>query len=700
MKQILQSIKTGCTEIADVPVPKPSRGSLLIKTSKTLVSSGTERMLVDFGKASMFNKARKQPDKVKLVLQKMKTDGIKPTIDSVLDKLDKPLPLGYCNAGQVVAIGSGVTEFSVGDRVVSNGNHAEFVNVPVNLCAKIPDNLSYEEASFTVIGAIALQGVRLVKPTLGETVVVIGLGLVGLMAVQLLQANGCHVIGIDKNPKRLLLAKNFGADVLNSSLHKNEIQILNSLSGGEGVDAVLVAAASQSNELMHQAASMCRQRGRIILVGSVGLELSRDDFFKKELTFQVSSSYGPGRYDQNYEEKGFDYPIGFVRWTEKRNFQAILDIMGKGKLNISSLISHRFLIEDSIKAYDLISSGQPSLGILLSYNGKKIDRSSRVITTIKKPYTHKEGQLKNTVSFIGSGNYATSTLIPAFKSAGVKLKSICSASGVSGLHAARKFGFHETTSDLNEILNDKEVQTIVIATRHDTHAELIIECLKKGKHVFVEKPLCLDIRELEKIRRIEKKSSSILMVGFNRRFSPHIKEIKKNLSNSSGPKSMIVTINAGALPNDHWVHDHDIGGGRIIGEVCHFVDLLRFLSGVPIKRFQKFEMKATNKDTLTLNLNFSDGSLGTIHYFSNGSRLYPKERLEIFANGSILCLDNFRKLTGYGWPGFNKMKLWKQNKGQSDCVKEFLNAIKGGNPSPIPIEEIIEVSRVTIEASY
>lgn len=687
--------------MAEIPIPRVSRGSLLIKTSKTLVSTGTERMLVEFGKAGWLEKARQQPDKVHMVLNKIKTDGFQPTIEAVLNKLGQPLPLGYCNVGIVASIGDSVNDFEIGDRVISNGNHAEVVSVPKNLCAQVPETVSDEEAAFTVLGAIALQGIRLVKPTLGEAVVVTGLGLIGLMTVQLLRANGCRVLGIDLDPKKLELAKQFGAEVVDLSKGQDPVATAELFSRGRGVDAVIVTAATKSSEPMHQAALMCRKRARIILVGVTGLELSRDDFFKKELTFQVSASYGPGRYDPNYEEKGQDYPVGFVRWTEQRNFEAVLDMMASGALDVKPLISHRFEINDADKAYELVAGSGSSLGILLQYPGYEISESSRTVKfdALKAntlPIDDSNQVNKVRLSFLGSGNYATAVLIPSFKKAGALLQKVASSGGVSGVHAGRKYGFTETTTDSETLFTDAYTDAVIVTTRHNSHAKFVLQGLDQGKHLFIEKPLCLTLAELHEIKAAYK-GTSLLMVGFNRRFAPHIQKMKSLMKGVTGPKSMVMTVNAGPLPIDHWTQDMEVGGGRIIGEACHFIDLLRFLVGVPIVSYRKTEMDGITQDTVTLELDFADGSIGTVHYFANGSKSFPKERLEVFASGGVLQLDNYRKLKGFGWPGFNKMNLWRQDKGQFACAQAFLKAISNNENSPIPFEEILEVSRVSIE---
>lgn len=704
MKQILQSLKTGATEVADVPCPAPRRGHLLVRTSRTLVSSGTERMMVDFGKAGWIAKARQQPDKVRMVREKAKTDGWLPTIEAVFNKLDQPLPLGYCNIGTVVDVGAGVTGFSVGDRVASNGKHAELVSVPVNLAAKVPAGVSDEEAAFTVLGSIALQGIRLVAPTLGEAVVVTGMGLIGLVTTQLLRAHGCRVLGIDFDPEKLAIARQFGAQTVDLSAGQDPVAAAEEFSRGRGVDAVIVTAATKSNEPMHQAALMCRKRGRIVLVGVTGLELSRDDFFKKEISFQVSCSYGPGRYDPNYEEKGQDYPVGYVRWTEQRNFEAVLDMMSDGRLAVGSLVSHRFAIEDASDAYEVVGGSEPSLGIVLHYPEvvpATRDVMSRTVSCA--PGTSAPTSGAPSISFIGAGNYATAVLISAFKSSGARLRAIASSAGVSGLHAGRKYGFEETTTDTARLMADPATDALVVTTRHDSHSQFVLDGLAAGKHLFVEKPLCLTHAEVDAIEaalanaKSTPRGAPLLMVGFNRRFAPQIARMKSLLAGTPGPKSMVMTVNAGAIPADHWVHDREQGGGRIVGEACHFIDLLRFLSGSPIISHSSTIMRSPTSDTWSISLKFADGSIGAVHYFANGSKSFPKERVEVFASGGVLQLDNFRKLKGFGWKGFTKMNLWKQDKGQRACADAFVRAIAAGGPAPIPPAEIFEIARVSID---
>lgn len=703
MKQVFQSLRTGQTTVMEVPCPAVTRGHVLIRSRCSLLSSGTERMLLDFGRAGWIDKARQQPDKVRQTLEKIKTDGIGPTLDAVFNKLDQPLALGNCNVG-VVLEERDAPGFSTGDRVASNGKHAEVVSVPKNLCARIPDSVSDEEAAFTVIAAIALQGIRLVAPTLGESVVVTGLGLIGLLTVQLLRANGCRVLGSDLDPVRLELGRQFGADVIDLSAGESPIEAAHAWSRGRGVDAVLITASTTSSEPVHQAAQMCRKRGRIVLVGVTGLELSRADFYEKELSFQVSCSYGPGRYDAHYETKGQDYPIAFVRWTEQRNFEAVLDMMADKRLNVRPLISRRFSLDQAPAAYELLGSNSPSLGILLDYQEPHegiVAPASTVRLTAERIDTARD--LSTAVSFIGAGDYSNGVLIPAFKAAGGRLRAVASLNGATGAHAARKFGFSEVTTDVERVLGDDGANIVAIATRHDSHARLVCQALAAGKHVFVEKPLALTLAELIEVELAYRSATKapLLMVGFNRRFSPQIRRVKALLEKRQEPKAFVMTVNAGRIAPDHWTQDSEVGGGRIIGEACHFTDLLRFLAGAPITSHDTAVMRSGPiADCTMMQLAFADGSIGTIHYLTNGHRSYPKERLEVFCGGGILRLDNFRKLVGYGWSGFGRMNLWRQDKGQRACVKAFLDAVRTGGPSPIAFEELLEVSRTTIAMAH
>lgn len=703
MKQILQDLANGDTDVIEAPVPTKARGSVIVDTRISLISSGTERSLVDFGKASLFEKARQQPDKVKIVLEKIGTDGFVTTIDAVRSKLGQPLPLGYSNVGVVSDSSPECEGLRIGDRIVSNAPHADVVRVAKNLCAKIPDNVSDEEAAFTVVASIGLQGIRLIAPTLGESIVVTGVGLIGLLTVQLLKAHGCRVLAIDYDDNKLSLAEKFGAETCNPGRGEDPVDAGLAFSRGKGVDAVIITASTSSSGPVTQAARMSRKRGRIVLVGVTGLELNRADFYEKELSFQVSCSYGPGRYDPAYEEAGHDYPLGFVRWTEQRNFEAVLDMMSSGRLDVKPLITHRFEFDDAADAYDVLSNDKTALGILLKYSH---DINSRKIKTVTLNESITCSPSEPTVGFIGAGNYASRMLIPAFKAANAQLYSIATSGGVNGVVHGKKAGFKEATTDTDGLIASDAINTIAIVTRHNSHARFVSKALEAGKHTFVEKPLALNMDELSKVKATYSglDKPPLLMVGFNRRFSPQVQKMKSLLGPLKQPKTLILTMNAGAIPADHWTQDIEVGGGRIIGEACHFIDLARFLVDSEIVSIQARRVGDVGngdivEDKASITLGFADGSLATIHYFSNGANSFPKERVEVFAAGRVLQLDNFRKLKGYGWRGFRKMNLWRQDKGQKACAKAFLDAIRNGDPSPIPSNELFEVARVTIEAA-
>ena len=699
MKQILQNLGTGEITVANIPTPRTDAGQVLIRTSVSLISAGTERMLVAFGKANWIDKIRQQPDKVKMVLEKTRTDGVMATLDAVRSKLDQPVALGYCNVGRVISVGDGVGGVLPGDRIASNGKHAELVSVPKNLCAKIPDNVSDEAASFTVIGAIGLQGIRLADPKLGECVAVIGLGLIGLMTVQMLKAQGCRVIGLDFDETRLRLAREFGAETINLATGEDLLDRVAAFSRGVGLDAVLITASTSSNEPVSQAAKMCRKRGRIVLVGVTGLELNRAEFYEKELSFQVSCSYGPGRYDPAYEEGGHDYPVGFVRWTEQRNFEAVLDLMAAGAIDVTPLITHRYPLEQAQQAFEMLTSGQPSLGLLIDYPQAEDAQAlgSAVSLNVAAPPS------RGSVGFLGAGNYAGRALIPAFRASKAHLRSVVSSGGVSAVHYGQKNGFVEASTDAASVFADAQIDTVVIATRHDLHAAQVIGALQAGKHVFCEKPLCLTLDELASIEAIAaERPDKHIMVGFNRRFAPQTVKMKSLLDSLSLPKAFIMTVNAGDIPPDHWTQDPAVGGGRVIGEACHYIDLIRHLAGSSIIGFKvetlgQHPAVAVRSDKVSICLTFADGSMGTIHYLANGHKGYPKERLEVFAAGRVLQLDNFRKLKGWGWKGFSKLNLLSQDKGTNACVNKFMEAVIGGGPTPIDRSELFEVTRASIE---
>lgn len=691
MRQILQSFKTGVTELAKLPAPKVKTGQVLIKTTRSLVSLGTERMLVEFGRASLIQKARQQPEKVKMVLDKIKTEGLMPTLETVFNKLEQPLPLGYCNVGKVIEVGKGVTDFKVGDRVTSNGQHAEFVSIPQNLVAHIPDNITDEEAVFTVIGAIALQGIRLVNPTMGETIVVIGLGLIGLLAAEMLMANGCKVIGYDLDDNKVAIAKEKGIIAFNPLKGNDPVKFVLENTNNVGADGVLITASAKSNAIISQAAQMSRQRGRIVLVGVIGLNISRAEFYEKELSFQVSCSYGPGRYDDDYEQKGIDYPLPFVRWTEKRNFETVLQLISTGKLQVKNLISEVVALEEYEKIYGEIGSSKSIASII------KYDENSKPESTII--VTKKEGQpTKGVIGLIGAGNFTKMTLLPALKGTNAHIKHIVSSGGVNGTALAKKHNIAQSTTDYDLVLNDKDVDLVMITTRHNLHADMVIKALDKGKHVFVEKPLALNHEELEAIEESYQKSNGTLMIGFNRRFSPHTQKIKSLVDDA--PMNIIATMNAGAIPPEIWVHDMEVGGGRIIGEACHYLDLIVYLTGSKIKAVcmnALGENPAENTDSASILVKLENGSTGVVNYFANGSKSYAKERLEVFSQEKTLIMDNFIKTTGYGTKGFSKLKT-KLDKGHRAQFGLILEKIKQGDVALIPYEELINVTKASFAA--
>jgi predicted dehydrogenase/threonine dehydrogenase-like Zn-dependent dehydrogenase len=702
VKQVLQHLRTGQIEVADVPCPVVRPGHLLIQTTCSLISAGTERMLVEFGRAGLIAKARSQPEKVRQVLNKIKTDGLLPTLEVVFSRLDEPLPLGYCNVGVVIEAGEGVTGFNAGDRVVSNGHHAEMVCVPKNLCARIDPEIDDEHATFTVLGAIGLQGVRLLAPTLGESVVVTGLGLIGLIAVQLLLANGCRVLGIDLNPRRLELARQFGAQTVDVPGGADPVAAATAFSNGHGVDGVLITAASKSNEPMRRAALMCRKRGRIVSTGNVGMDLERPALYEKEISVQVSCSYGPGRYDPAYESGGQDYPYAYVRWSEQRNFQAILDLLKSRRLDVSPLISKRVEHERAEEAYRALTEEKEALGILLTYPRQPPPRETVVRRTPEAPRSKATGRA--VVGVIGAGNFAKLIALPNLARTGARLACVADINGAAAAHAGRKFNFERTATDHRAILDDPEINTVVVLTRHDAHGPMVLDTLKAGKHVFVEKPLCLEVAQLEQIREVYTQNPALqCLVGFNRRFSPHAQKIKALLANRTQPLCMSMMVNAGVLPPDMWHHDPKIGGGRILAEGCHWIDLMMFLAGAPLTRVFTARIGeapgvAIRDDKTSVTLCFADGSIGTLHYFGSGHKSYPKETLEVYGDGKVLRLENFRILRGYGWAGFRKLKLRRMDKGHREEYGRFIQAVEQGGPPVIPFDEIENVMRATFAA--
>lgn len=704
MKQVVQNLKSGVLEVIDVPCPAVSPGHLLIRTRRSLISAGTERSVVEFGQASLASKVRQNPERVRRVLDKIKSEGLLPTLELVFAKLDEPMPLGYSNVGQVLEVGTGVEGFQVGDRVLSNGRHAEIVNKPINLCAAIPPEVDDESATFTVVGAIGLEGIRLLAPQIGERVAVFGLGLIGLLAVQMLRSAGCDVLGIDLDPERLSLARTFGATTADVASGVDPVAAGMAFSRGHGVDGVLITASAKNDRIVHQAAQMSRKRGRIVLVGMVNLDLDRADFYEKELSFQVSCSYGPGRYDPVYEEQGVDYPLPFVRWTEQRNLEAVLGLLASGRLNVEPLITAQVPQAEADRAYDLVTNDRRQIGVILTYPEDQPNLDRVVRRTAASTATSVNGQGHARVAVIGAGNHTKLRLLPELKRAGAQLVGIASASGVTAAHAARKYGFESSTTDYRTLLDDPRVDAVMITTRHDLHVPMVSSALEAGKHVFVEKPIAIDRDGLARVREVYERTEGLqLMVGFNRRFSPHAVKMRQLLSGRSGPICMNVLINAGYLPLDHWMHDPRTGGGRINGEGCHWIDLMRYLVDRPISQVQAMSVGDApgvdvRGDKVSIALQFEDGSLGNLHYFANGYKGFIKERIEVYSDGRVLVLDDFRALRGYGWSNFNKLKLFSQDKGRKGEITSFLDCVVRGGKPPMPPDDIWNVTEATLAA--
>jgi len=698
MKQVIQDFKDGKIKVIDAPQPNAEKGFVIVRNRFSVISSGTERRTVNTGKKSLIGKVRARPDLAQKVINSVKKEGIASAMKKVKSRLDEYKLLGYSSSGEIIEVGDGVRDFSIGDKVACGGTgyalHSEIIKVPANLCTKFLDNVNFDEAAFATLGAIALQGIRQADVKVGEFVGVIGLGLIGILTIQILKASGCRVMGVDINKDSITLAKKFGMDkgVL---LNDQDISIkVKNFTKGFGLDSAIITAATKSNEPVKQAAHLLRDRGKITIVGNVGMKIEMDPFYLKELGLTLSRSYGPGRYDCVYEEKGIDYPIGYVRWTEQRNMAAIIDLIAQNKLNIKDIITHKFSIEDALKAYDLILNGKEKiLGFLFEYNAKEIKSDTKIFLSEKKYYPEKV--LKAGV--IGAGNFGKTYIVPPLKrNKNVELVGIATSHGANAVNVGKKFGFKYATANYKEILNDKNINTIFILTRHNLHAGLVLEGLKNGKNVYVEKPLALNTIELEKIKKVLSESKGRLLVGFNRRFSPHSIKLKNFIGKEHGPMIMHFRINAGQLPPDHWLCDPDIGGGRIIGEGCHFVDFLRFLSGSNINNLiakSNFE-----KDNKVIELEFNDGSIGTIIYTTIGDISYPKERIEVFVDGKVGIIDNFRKTILSVNGKKTCFKTRAQDKGHTNEINSFVESIVKGTKSPISPEELIEVNKYTIKA--
>ncbi len=719
MKQLLQNLRDGKTTIAEVPIPTPRAGQALVKVAASLVSAGTERMVVEFAEKSLVGKARSRPDLVRQVLDKMSREGIVPTIQAAFNRLDQPMPLGYSSAGVIAALGPNMNGFHIGQRVACAGGgyavHAEYNLAPRSLLTPLPDSVDFESAAFTTLGAIALHGFRLAEPQLGENVAVIGLGLLGLLTIQLASAAGCRVWGVDTNPKRVALAGQFGAAAC--SRHEAE-DSARAFTANRGFDSVIICADTSSNDPVTLAGTIARDRANIVATGAVGLTFPRKIYFEKELSFINSRSYGPGRYDSNYEENGRDYPIGYVRWTEGRNFEAVVSLLESGKLKVESLITHRFPIEQAAEAYEIITGKkkEPFLGVLLRYqvsgdevsgdevSGDEVsgDGSGKISLIPKNltPDTQKPDTVK--LGVLGAGLYANATLLPALKKVkDVELVGIASAGGLHAAHSGRKFGFRYACSEDEQILNDPEINTVLILTRHDSHADLAVKALQAGKHVFVEKPLAVNSIQLSEVsKQLLDTEHWVLTAGFNRRFAPLAQTLSSSIFPRAEPLYAHYRVNAGYIPLNHWVHDPEQGGGRLIGEGCHFIDFLTFLVGsapVSVSAAALPNGGKYREDNVTMTFTFADGSIGVVDYLANGDKSFPKERVEVFCGGMVAVLDDFRTLETVKDGKKKAVKLWGQDKGHFNEMQALVRAIRSGIP-PIPYEQLIGVTQAGFAA--
>ena len=696
MKQVLQNRKTGRPFVGEVPVPALQRGRVLVRTVASLISAGTERAAVELVSKGLVQEARQRPDLVKAVVAKVKNEGLLNTFASVRDKMAASQALGYSAAGIVAAVGEDVSEFQVGDRVACAGvgfaSHAEVLSVPKNLCVHLPEGVSFESGAYGTLGAIALQGVRLAEPTLGESVVVIGLGLVGQLTVQLLKANGCRVFGLDLDAARVALALELGADkaAVSSEASAKEIE---TWTRGQGADAFLITAATDSNEPVELAARVSRLKGRVIVVGMTGMNIPRAPFFSRELKLVISMSYGPGRYDPEYEERGHDYPLPYVRWTEKRNIESFLELIGDKRINVERLTTHRFPIADADRAYQLISGElrEPNLGVVLNY-----DPEAEVVRKVSLGAATPKPERSIVLGVIGAGGYVPAMLLPHFKTEGVEFRSIATASGISAHDVGKRFGFAYAVSSAEEVLDDAAVNLVVIGTRHDLHAELARKALERNKNVFVEKPLALNDEQLDAVMLAAGSSTARLMVGFNRRFSPLAQRAKEFFNGRETPLSLLYRVNAGRIPKEHWTQNADEGGGRIVGEVCHFIDLMQYLTGAPpVSAFAESisakSSKIVDADSVFITLRFADGSNGAIAYLSEGDKGLAKERLEIFGAGRVFVLDDFRRATLYKDGREEQVTLKVQDKGQQAQVREICK----GEVAPISLDELAATTRTT-----
>ncbi|BBN82624.1 oxidoreductase [Pseudoalteromonas sp. A25] len=702
MKQVTQTLKTGLVEVNEVPVPTLSDKFVLVRNTASVISAGTEKTKIDMGKKSLLQKAKARPDLVKQVLKKVQTEGLKKTLQTVKSRLESPSPLGYSCAGNVISVGGLVEGIQPGDRVACGGadyaNHAEYVAIPKNLVVKVPDNVSDEEAAFTTVGSIAMQGVRLADPKIGETFLVLGLGLLGQIAVQLLKANGCNVIATDLDPALVKQAESFGA----VGAIQNVAGVCHSATAGHGVDGVLVCAGTSSNQPIELCGEVTREKGRVVVVGAVRMDIPREDYFKKEINVVISRSYGPGRYDPFYEENGNDYPLGYVRFTEQRNMQTFLELISQGRVDVKSLITHRFEIDQAAEAYQLIEGQktEPYLGIVMQYdNSGAVESLQGRISTTSTPINKERLGL----SFFGAGNYATASLLPPLvESKQVDLRGLVTASGRTAQGVAKQFGFQFCAGDFSEILGE-DTDAVVVTTRHDSHAKAVVDALESGKHVYVEKPIALNIEQMQAIHKAKVSSSTQVMVGFNRRFAPSTLEVIKHFENITSPLVVNIRINSGMIPSDHWIQDIEVGGGRVIGEGCHFVDLAAALVNSNPKSVNcvgtgKADKSALLNDNVAIQLTFDNGSIANIIYTADGSKAMQKEFVEVFGGGKSAQINDFKEAVLYSGDDKKEVKkLMAQDKGQKSMLSAWLNGALSGTPC-IDYECLMKTSMATILA--
>ena len=706
MKQVVQNYRTGELKIDDVPVPVVSVGNVLVKTHYSLISAGTEKSTISIAKKSLAGKAMEKPEMVKKVAKQIQKNGITETMRMVFDRLNTPAALGYSCAGEVIAVGAGIDEFVVGDRVACAGqdyaSHAEVVSVPKNLCVKMPKDVNYAHAAYVAAGSIAMQGVRQTEPQLGDCVAVIGLGLLGQLLIQMLKANGCIVIASDLADAKVSLAKLLGADYAVSMSELEDVS--NTVTQSHGVDSVILTASTKSNHPVEVAGEICRKKGKVVVVGAVGMDVPRGSYYMKELELRLSTSYGPGRYDHNYEEKGQDYPYGYVRWTERRNMEAFLNLVSERKVDLKPITSHEFPIEQAGDAYQMIMDGKEDyLGVLISYDySGKVD-SDRKIQIVPEKIS---GDIN--IGIIGAGNHVKDRLLPVLnKIDNAQVWAVCTKSGVKAKAISEKLEVKYCSSDYREILNDQEINAVIIGTRHDSHAEIVVNAIKAGKHVFVEKPLCLTLEELKQIESEYRTKQSILhrvlMIGYNRRYSSHTEKIIDFFAGRKNPLVMSFRVNAGAIDPDHWIQDAQVGGGRIIGEACHFIDYMQAVSGerpvsVVAACVETHESGVT-QDHASIIIKFSEGSVGTVIYAAGGDISLSKEYFEAFADGKSIVLDDFMRTTFYNNGKHTEYSSKKQDKGFANEMKSYIKQISQQNAALPSVEDSIAVSRASIYAA-